>query len=64
MNLQTNTANFTNSEGIIKEIIVTIPKDNIKTHLTALIPDTEKYRVVIQQTRMYVMACTILIQQI
>ena len=25
---------------------MTIPKDNIKTHLTALIPDTEKYRVV------------------
>ena len=46
VNLQTNTANFTNSEGIIKEIIVTIPKDNIKTNLTALIPDTEKYRVV------------------
>ncbi|PNZ65684.1 YSIRK signal domain/LPXTG anchor domain surface protein, partial [Staphylococcus croceilyticus] len=46
VNLQTNTVNFTNSDGVIKELVVTIPKDNVKTNLTALVPDTAKYRVV------------------
>ncbi|WP_226386076.1 MucBP domain-containing protein [Staphylococcus sp. Marseille-Q1834] len=46
VNLQTNTVNFTNSDGVIKELVVTIPKDNVKTNLTALVPDTTKYRVV------------------
>ncbi|PNZ84951.1 YSIRK signal domain/LPXTG anchor domain surface protein [Staphylococcus petrasii] len=46
VNLQTSTVNFTNSDGVLKEIVVTIPKDNVKTNLTALVPDTDKYRVV------------------
>lgn len=30
VNLQTSTVNFTNSDGVLKEIVVTIPKDNVK----------------------------------
>ncbi|RIL71312.1 YSIRK-type signal peptide-containing protein [Staphylococcus devriesei] len=46
VNLQTTTINFTNNVGILKEIMVTIPKDNVETTLTELIPNTDKYHVV------------------
>ncbi|PTF03593.1 YSIRK signal domain/LPXTG anchor domain surface protein [Staphylococcus devriesei] len=46
VNLQTTTINYTDSPGILKEIIVTIPKDNVQTTLAEKVPDTSKYRVV------------------
>ncbi|PTE68237.1 YSIRK signal domain/LPXTG anchor domain surface protein [Staphylococcus devriesei] len=46
VNLQTTTINYTDSPGILKEIIVTIPKDHVQTTLAEKIPDTSKYRVV------------------
>ena len=46
VNLQTTTINFTNSVGILKEIMVTIPKDNVQTTLTETLPNTDKYHVV------------------